>query len=138
MLLRLTDSDSRCFIIPTGHSPLEAPTDFGNAVFLAAKYAVQNGCKAITLSKYLHNKNWKIYSSSFNTKYTSRTIQKLYSFLDMEGRIHGRFIHMLYTKDELNTLLLSKLNITDFNSSLNSYYNKTYINSMIAKYHTSI
>ena len=100
MLLRLTDSDSRCFIIPTGHSPLEAPTDFGNAVFLAAKYAVQNGCKAITLSKYLHNKNWKIYSSSFNTKYTSRTIQKLYSFLDMEGRIHGRFIHMLYTKDE--------------------------------------
>ena len=100
MLLRLTDSDSRCFIIPTGHIPLDAPTDFGNAVFLAAKYAVQNGCKAITLSKYLHNKNWKIYSSSLNTKYTSRTIQKLYRFLDMEGRIHGRFIHMLYNNDE--------------------------------------
>ena len=70
----------------------------GDAVFLAAKYAVQNGCKAITLSKYLHNKNWKIYSSSLNTKYTSRTIQKLYRFLDMKGRIHGKFIHMLYTK----------------------------------------
>jgi pimeloyl-ACP methyl ester carboxylesterase len=97
MLLRLMDSDSRCFIIPTGHSALDAPSEFGNAVLLAAKYVVQNGSNAITFSKYLHNKNWKIYSSSLNIKYTNRTIQKLYHFLDMSGCKHGKFIHILYT-----------------------------------------
>ena len=96
MLLRLTDSDSRCFIIPAGHCLLEAPYEFTNAVFLATKYTVRNGCKAITLSTYLHNKNWGMYRSYLNTKYTNRTIQKLYRFFDTKGRTHGKFIHMLY------------------------------------------
>jgi hypothetical protein len=70
---------------------------------------------------------------------TTYTITEINNALNLKANadiIYNKAL--LYTKDELNTLLLTKLNITAFNSSLDSYYNKTYINSMIANYYNSI
>ena len=43
-----------------------------------------------------------------------------------------------YTIENINALLLSKLDITAFNSSLSLYYDKLYINSMIANYYNTV
>ena len=90
MMLRMMDSDVHCYLVHgAGHNPTESPTLFVNAVFLAIEHAVRNGDKALLLSKYIQDTNWKTYSSSLNKWATERTIQDLYRFLDM--KVHERF-----------------------------------------------
>ena len=94
-ILRMTDSNVHCFIVPrAGHNPAESPSFFVKAVFLAVEHLVVNGDMAMMLSRYIQNINWKTYSSSLNKWATNRTIQELYRFLDVKGITHGKLVHL--------------------------------------------